>query len=61
MYEYVGLNATVPIVEIEKVTLLAGSGVTGDGIDFGGVDINGDLEPSAPELLDLEEPDKLFE
>lgn len=39
---------TMDVVEIEKVTLLAGSGVTSDGIDFGGIDEGGTLDPAAP-------------
>lgn len=46
------------VVEINTMTLLAGSGVTSNGIGFGGEDTGGDLDPSAPELLGL--PEELF-
>ena len=38
------------MVEIENMQLLAGSGVTADGIDYGGVDDEGTLDPTAPGL-----------
>lgn len=44
------MTPTMDVVEIEKVTLLAGSGVTGDGIGYGGIDDTGGLDPDAPTL-----------
>ncbi len=38
------------MVEIENMQLLTGSGVTADGIDYGGVDDEGTLDPTAPGL-----------
>ena len=46
------MTPTMDVVEIEKVTLLAGSGVTGDGIGYGGIDDTGGLDPDAPTLDD---------
>jgi hypothetical protein len=45
------MTPTMDVVEIEKVTLLAGSGVTSDEIGFGGIDEEGTLDPAAPELI----------
>lgn len=43
-------------VKIDNVQLLSGSGVTSDnGIDFGGIDQEGTIDPSAPELPELPE------
>ena len=47
------MTPTMDVVEIEKVTLLAGRGVTSDGIDYGGVDDSGALDPDAPTLEGL--------
>ena len=41
------------MVEIENMQLLTGSGVTADGIDYGGVDEDGILDPSAPGLFEF--------
>ena len=39
------------VVEIKNMQLLAGSGVTSDnGIDYGGVDDEGIIDPMAPDL-----------
>ena len=38
------------VVELKKMQLLAGSGVSSDGIDYGGVDDEGTLDPMAPSL-----------
>ena len=38
------------VVETKNMQLLAGSGVTADGIDYGGVDDEGTLDPTAPGL-----------
>ena len=41
-------------VGAEPVMLLAGSGVSADGIGYGGIDIDGLVTPEAPELdMDL--------
>lgn len=48
MKEYI--TPSVEAVEIEDMQLLAGSGVTADGIDYGGVDDEGTLDPTAPGL-----------
>jgi len=42
---------SMDVVEIKNMQLLAGSGVTSDnGIDYGGVDDEGTLDPTAPGL-----------
>ena len=42
------------VVKIDNVQLLSGSGVTSDnGIQFGGIDEEGTLDPSAPDMLGL--------
>jgi hypothetical protein len=41
---------SMDVVEIKNMQLLAGSGVTADGIDYGGVDDEGTLDPTAPGL-----------
>ncbi len=44
----------IQVVKIENVQLLSGSGVAGEnGIGFGGVDEDGTLDPSAPNMSDL--------
>ena len=48
------MTPTMDVVEIEKVTLLAGS-VTSNGVDidgFGGID-DGTHDPAAPDLEDI--------
>ena len=55
------MTPSMDVVEIEKVTLLAGSGVTSDGIDYGGTDDNGLLDPDAPGLIDFGLPGFFFE
>lgn len=55
------MTPSMDVVEIEKVTLLAGSGVTSDGIDYGGIDDNGLLDPDAPGLTDFGLPGFFFE
>ena len=48
------MTPTMDVVEIEMATLLTGSGgVTSDGIDFGGTDDIGTLDPEAPTLENL--------
>jgi hypothetical protein len=52
------MTPTMDVVEIEMMTLLAGSGVasegTGDeGIGFGGIDEGGTKDPASPDLLDM--------
>jgi hypothetical protein len=42
------MTPTMDVVEIKNMTLLAGSGVTSDEIDFGGIDEGGTLDPAAP-------------
>lgn len=39
---------SMEVVEIKNMQLLAGSGVTSNEIDFGGVDTEGILDPAAP-------------
>ena len=46
------MTPTMDVVEIEKVTLLAGSGVTSEDIGYGGID-DGGLDPDAPTLEGL--------
>lgn len=42
---------SIEVVEVKNMQLLAGSGVTSDsGIDYGGVDEGGTLDPTAPGL-----------
>ena len=42
---------SMDVVEIKNMQLLAGSGVTSDnGIDYGGIDDEGILDPSSPDL-----------
>jgi len=42
---------SMEVMEIKNMQLLAGSGVTSDnGIDYGGVDDEGTLDPTAPGL-----------
>lgn len=42
---------SMDVVEIKNMQLLAGSGVTSDnGIDYGGVDDEGIIDPSSPDL-----------
>lgn len=41
---------SMDVVEIKNMQLLAGSGVTADGIDYGGVDDEGIIDPSSPDL-----------
>ena len=55
------MTPTMDVVEIEKVTLLAGSGVTSTDIDFGGIDEGGTLDPDAPGLNDFGLPGFFFE
>ena len=47
------MTPTMDVVEIEKMTLLAGSGVSSNGIDYGGVDDGGTLDPASPDLEDI--------
>ena len=47
------------VVEIKNMQLLTGSGVTADGIDYGGVDDEGTLDPTAPGL-GIDPPSELF-
>lgn len=47
------MTPTMDVVEINKVTLLAGSGVTSEDIGFGGTDDGGALDPDAPTLEGL--------
>ena len=44
---------SMDVVEIKNMQLLAGSGVTSTGIDYGGVDNDGTLDPSAPGLFEF--------
>ena len=46
------MTTTMDVVEIEKMTLLAGSGVSSNGIDYGGVD-DGTHDPASPDLEDI--------
>lgn len=50
------MTPDVQVIEIEKMTLLAGSGVSSDnGIGYGGLDEGSLLEPESPELFDVSE------
>ena len=50
------MTPDIQVVEIEKMTLLAGSGVSSDsGIGYGGMDEGNMLDPESPELLDVSE------
>ena len=51
MKEYI--TPSVEAVEIEDMQLLAGSGVTADDIDYGGVDEDGILDPQVPEFFEF--------
>ena len=55
------MTPTMDVVETEGLTLLAGSGVSSDGIGYGGVDENGDLDPAAPALPDMTDIVILFD
>ena len=48
MKEYI--TPSMEVVEIKNMQLLAGSGVTSTGIDYGGVDENGTIDPQAPDF-----------
>jgi len=55
---------SMEVVEIKNIQLLAGSGVTSNDIDFGGVDTEGTLDPAAPPGLPdmgLGSPNFVFE
>lgn len=48
------LTPDLQVIEIEKMALLAGSGIVSDlDIGYGGLDEGGSLDPDAPELLDV--------
>ncbi len=53
---------SMDVVEIKNMQLLAGSGVTSDnGIDYGGVDDEGIIDPMAPDLgLGIDPISELF-
>ncbi len=53
---------SMDVVEIKNMQLLAGSGVTSDnGIDYGGVDDEGIIDPSSPDLgLGIDPISELF-
>ena len=42
------MTPSMELIDMDALTLLAGSGVTSDDIGYGGVDENGELDPSAP-------------
>lgn len=43
------MTPNMEVMEIKTMTLLAGSGVNSDlGIDYGGIDEGGSLDPAAP-------------
>ena len=42
------MTPDMEVMEIKTMTLLAGSGVTSEDIDFGGIDEGGSLDPAAP-------------
>ena len=42
------MTPDMEVMEIKAMTLLAGSGVTSEDIDFGGIDEGGTLDPAAP-------------
>jgi len=49
------MTPALQVVEAETQELLAVSGVSSDGIGYGGVDIDGSLDAAATELLLLDE------
>ena len=46
------MTPSLMVMEIATTTFLMMSGVGSEGIDYGGVDENGSLEPSAPSMSD---------
>lgn len=54
------MTPSIEVVEIKNMQLLAGSGVTSDGIDYGGIDEEGILDPMTPEL-DIDPTSDLLE
>ena len=46
------MTPSLIVTEIETTTFLMVSGVGSEGIDYGGVDENGSLEPTAPIMPD---------
>jgi len=49
------MTPEMEIVEVKPIQLLivSGDGVNGDGMPYGGVDEEGNLEPAAPPMFDL--------
>lgn len=47
---------TMEQIELRPMQLLSGSGVNSSdyGIEYGGVDVGGTIDPAAPELPDLD-------
>ena len=46
------MTPSLMVTEIETTAFLMVSGVGSEGIDYGGVDENGSLEPTAPTMPD---------
>ena len=46
------MTPSLMVMEVETTALLSVSGVASGDINYGGVDENGSLEPSAPDMLD---------
>ena len=65
MKKKIYMTPDIQVVEIEMTQLLAASSVTSDGIDWGGVDEGGTLDPAAPEMPNMGEivglPDFILE
>jgi hypothetical protein len=49
------MTPAMQVVEAETQEMLAASGVSSEGIEYGGVDIDGSLDAAAAEMLLLEE------
>ena len=49
------MTPDMEIVEVKPIQLLTGSGegVNGNGIPYGGVDEEGNMEPGAPSMFEL--------
>ncbi len=45
------IKPEMQVLKIEFMQLLSGSGVISNGIDYGGVDESGNLDPAAPQFI----------
>jgi hypothetical protein len=65
MKKKIYMTPDIQVVEIEMTQLLAASGITSDGIEWGGVDTEGTLDPAAPGMPNMGEivglPDFILE